>query len=124
MPERNESSPVIGKTPQNGDWREFRRLCETSCLSPFCPKTRRFVDQTMPSRRTTTQDFAVCIRNIGVGASLKVRKLYMVLDDPDAEANDIIRVIDESGEDYVYPARRFQKLALPGEVQRALRLAC
>ena len=77
----------------------------------------------MPSRRTKMKDFAVCIRNTGFGASLEVRKLYPVVDDPDAEANDLIRVVDESGEDYVYPARLFQRLALPGEVQRALLLA-
>jgi hypothetical protein len=45
------------------------------------------------------------------------------VDDPDAEANDLIRVIDESGEDYVYPARLFQRLTLSIEIQRALRLA-
>ena len=77
----------------------------------------------MPSRQMKSQGFAVCIRNAGFGASLELRKLYPVLDDPDAEANDLIRVIDESGEDYVYPARLFQRLKLPGEVQRALRLA-
>jgi hypothetical protein len=49
--------------------------------------------------------------------------LYPVLNDPDAEANDLIRVIDESGDDYIYPARLFQRLTLPAEVQRALRLA-
>jgi len=65
----------------------------------------------------------VCLRNAGYAASLVIRKLYPVLRDPDAEANDLIRVIDESGEDYVYPARLFQKLTLPAEVQRALRLA-
>jgi hypothetical protein len=70
-----------------------------------------------------SRGFAVCIRNAGFGASLELRKLYPVLDDPDAEANALIRVIDESGEDYVYPARLFQRLTLPGEVQRALRLA-
>lgn len=63
------------------------------------------------------------MRNAGYAASLEIRKLYPVLRDPDAEANALIRVIDESGEDYVYPARLFQKLALPAEVQRALRLA-
>ncbi len=77
----------------------------------------------MPSRRTKTQDYAVCVGNSGFGASLEVRKLYAVVDDRDAEANGLIRVVDESGEDYAYPARMFQKLALPGEVQRALRLA-
>jgi hypothetical protein len=49
--------------------------------------------------------------------------LYPVVVDPDAEANHLIRVIDESGEDYVYPAGLFQKLTLPVELQRALRLA-
>ncbi|HEY1497416.1 MAG TPA: hypothetical protein VGF49_22820 [Candidatus Solibacter sp.] len=65
----------------------------------------------------------MCLRNGGFDASLEVRKLYPVVDDPDAEANNLIRVIDESGEDYVYPASLFQKLELPAEVQRVLRLA-
>jgi hypothetical protein len=77
----------------------------------------------MTSRRTKTKEFAVCIRNVGFGASLEVRKLYPVVADLDAEANDLIRVVDESGDDYVYPARLFQRLALPGDVQRALLLA-
>jgi hypothetical protein len=42
---------------------------------------------------------------------------------PDAAANGLIRVIDESGEDYLYPARLFQKLTLPIELQRALHVA-
>jgi hypothetical protein len=56
-------------------------------------------------------------------ASLELRKLYAVMDDQDAEANDLIRIIDESGEDYVYPARFFERLHLSSEIQRALRLA-
>ena len=77
----------------------------------------------MPTRRRKTEGFAVCLRSAGYTASLEPRKLYPVLRDPDAEANDLIRVIDESGEDYLYPARLFQKLILPVELQRALRLA-
>ena len=77
----------------------------------------------MLSRRMKTRSFAVCVRNVGYRASLEVRKLYPVVDDPDAEANDLIRVIDESGEDYVYPTSLFHRLTLPVEVQRALRLA-
>jgi hypothetical protein len=65
----------------------------------------------------------VCLRNRGYAASLEVRKLYPVVDDPEAAANDLIRVIDESGEDYLYPARLFQKLTLPIELQHALRVA-
>jgi hypothetical protein len=70
-----------------------------------------------------TESYAVCIRNAGFGASLETRKLYPVVADPDAETNNLIRVIDESGEDYVYPARLFQRLTLPKDIQRALRLA-
>jgi hypothetical protein len=77
----------------------------------------------MTSRRTKTNDFAVCIRNKGYAASLELRKLYPVLPDADAEANGLIRVIDESGDDYLYPAQLFQRLALPNEIQRALQLA-
>ena len=77
----------------------------------------------MASHRTKTQGFAVCLRNAGFEASLEIRKLYPVVNDPDAERNALIRVVDESGEDYVYPADLFQKLTLPAEIQRALRLA-
>ena len=65
----------------------------------------------------------MCLRNAGFAASLEVRKLYPFISDPDAEANGLIRVIDESGEDYLYPARLFRKLTLPAEIQRALRMA-
>ena len=70
-----------------------------------------------------TDGFAVCLRNRGFAASLEVRKLYPFVDDPDAEANDLIRVVDESGEDYLYPSRFFRKLALPDDLRRALRKA-
>jgi len=77
----------------------------------------------MASRRRKTEGFAVCIRNAGFRASLEVRKLYAVVEDADAAKDDLIRIIDESGEDYLYPASLFQKLTLPAEIQRALRLA-
>jgi len=77
----------------------------------------------MRTHRARTEGFAVCLRNRGYAASLEVRKLYPVVSDPDAAANDLIRVIDESGEDYLYPARLFRKLVLPIELQRALRVA-
>jgi hypothetical protein len=73
--------------------------------------------------RVRTQGFAVCLRNEGADVSLEVRKLYPFIDDPNAEAEDLIRVIDESGEDYLYPARFFRKLALPNGLRRALRVA-
>jgi hypothetical protein len=73
--------------------------------------------------RTKTVGFVVCVRNKGFAASLETRKLYPFLSDPDAEAHNLIRVIDESGEDYLYPARLFRRLSLPSDIQRALRLA-
>jgi len=77
----------------------------------------------MQSPRGKSRDFAVCIRNTGYPASLEIRKLYAIVKDPNAEENDLIRVIDESGEDYVYPVEFFQRLALPVELQRVLTLA-
>lgn len=51
--------------------------------------------------------FAVCIRNAGYPASLELRKLYEVRSDPEAEQHGMLRVIDESGEDYLFPAAMF-----------------
>jgi hypothetical protein len=47
--------------------------------------------------------FAVCVRNDEYEGALELRKIYEVLEDPDAEPHDLVRVIDESGEDYLYP---------------------
>jgi hypothetical protein len=57
------------------------------------------------------EGFAVCLRNRGHAASLEVRKLCPVLKDPEAAANDLVLVIDESGEDYLYPSRFFRRIA-------------
>ena len=65
----------------------------------------------------------MCLQNDGFTASLEVRKLYQFIDDPGAEANNLIRVVDESGDEYLYPARMFRKLALPSDVRRALQIA-
>jgi hypothetical protein len=64
--------------------------------------------------------FAVCINNTGYAASLEVRKLYEVIDDPQAESDAMIRVVDESGEDYLYSAARFVFAPLPASVEQAV----
>ena len=64
--------------------------------------------------------FAVCIDNRGYPASLELHKLYRVLPDAAAAAHKDFRVIDESGEDYLYPAKRFLLVDLPQTVRRAL----
>ena len=67
-----------------------------------------------------TVHFAVCLNNEGYRASLEVGKLYRVVPDAEAEANDLIRVVDESGEDYAFSAARFRAVELPPDVERAL----
>ena len=64
--------------------------------------------------------FAVCIDNEGYEASLELGKLYQVIPDEEANANDLIRVVDESGEDYAFAATRFHALEVPPVVQKAL----
>jgi hypothetical protein len=56
---------------------------------------------------------ALCVDNEGYAASLKKRKLYVILPDPAAEKHRLIRIIDESGEDYLYPKTLFHSVALP-----------
>ncbi len=64
--------------------------------------------------------FAVCIRNTGYLASLELRKLYEVIDDSDAENDSMLRVVDESGEDYLFPADMFAVVDLPSSVEEAV----
>jgi len=64
--------------------------------------------------------FAVCLNNDGYKASLEVGKLYRFIPDKEAEAEGLIRVIDESGEDYAFSTDRFHPVALPVTVEKAL----
>ena len=61
-------------------------------------------------------EFVICIDNHGYEVSLEMRKLYEVMVDADAEKHGQIRVIDESGEDYLYPATLFDRVTLPAHV--------
>ena len=70
----------------------------------------------MNQRKNTTPLFAVCVDNSGYPASLELYKIYRVLPDDDAAADGDLRVIDESGEDYLYPADRFVLIDLPQAV--------
>jgi len=64
--------------------------------------------------------FAVCIGNEDYEASLELHKIYRVIPDEDAAADGDVRVIDESGEDYLYPADWFVFLELPHLVEKSL----
>jgi hypothetical protein len=71
-------------------------------------------------QRKTARHFAVCINNRGYPASLELHKIYLVLPDEGAAEDGDIRVIDESGEDYLYAADRFVEVELPQTVRRSL----
>jgi len=66
--------------------------------------------------------FALCIENKDC-EDLEKRKIYQVLPDDEAEKEGYLRIIDESGEDYLYPQSYFILVQLPREAQEALRVA-
>ena len=63
--------------------------------------------------------FAVCIDNAAYPDDLKMRTIYQVLPDESAARSNYIRVVDETGEDYLYPAELFVIIDVPAEVQKA-----
>jgi hypothetical protein len=69
-----------------------------------------------PSRRR----LLLCLRNSGYEASLERRKIYAAVPDRAAAARGLVRIIDESGEDYLYPAKLFAPIQLPTAVRRAV----
>ncbi|MGH7569484.1 MAG: hypothetical protein ACREL9_11070 [Gemmatimonadales bacterium] len=72
----------------------------------------------MMRRSTVRGRFAVCVKNEGYPASLERWKIYQVIPDRDAERQHQIWVIDESGEDYLYPRKYFRLVALPAPLRR------
>lgn len=68
----------------------------------------------------STHNFVICVRNAGHEASLELRKIYERLPDEDAGADEMIRIIDESGEDYLFPSDFFVSVELPESVERAV----
>ena len=66
------------------------------------------------------QPFVICLRNYEYPASLEKRKLYVKVPDPEAEKRHYIRVIDESGEDYLYPEGYFAEVELSDETRQAI----
>jgi hypothetical protein len=64
--------------------------------------------------------FAVCIKNASYLASLELHKIYRVIPDKDAAEDGDIGVVDESGEDYLYPADYFAPIKAPAAVEKSL----
>ena len=113
--------------------REARRYDYTtarSALSNFTgTKLTVSADMSSRSKATSTKsralrrrpvDFVLCGRNDGYEVSLERRKLYVTIPDPQAAADGLIRVIDESGDDYLFPSEWFVAVQLPVTVRRAL----
>jgi hypothetical protein len=73
--------------------------------------------------KRTEPRFVVCVKNKGYAASLELRKLYQVVADATAAKLGQIRVIDESGEDYLYPEEYFVPVQLPQAAEKAVRRA-
>ena len=74
----------------------------------------------MRQQKKAALKFAVCINNTDYLASLELHKIYRVLPDDDAAIDGDVRVIDESGEDYLYPADYFVFVELPQAVEKSL----
>lgn len=68
----------------------------------------------------TVGKIVVCIRNTGYEVSLERRKIYSLVPDPEAKKHKMLRVVDESGEDYLYPEDYFLSVALPPAIRQAV----
>ena len=68
----------------------------------------------------TTRQFAVCVQNADYPASLEKHKIYRVIPDDAATAEGDLRIVDESGEDYLYPAEWFVVVKLPRAVEESV----
>jgi hypothetical protein len=65
-------------------------------------------------------EFVVCVRNEGYEVALELRKIYQAIPDTSAESHQLLRVIDESGEDYLYPSDFFLPIELPKALEKAV----
>jgi hypothetical protein len=70
--------------------------------------------------KAVSKQLVVCVDNDGYPASLEKRKIYVSLRDLVAEKRGLLRIIDESGEDYLYPKTFFRPIALPQSVKKAV----
>jgi hypothetical protein len=111
-----EKAKGNGNNP-NGRW--IDSPCGSTLVRSNRHRPQRDQDQTLLGRyamkraRSRAGRFALCIDNAEYPASLETRKLYEVLPDNEAASRRQLRIVDESGEDYLYPARYFRLVTLP-----------
>lgn len=72
------------------------------------------------SSRDRRRKFVVCLSNERYPASLEVRKIYVTVPDAGAVKLGMLRVIDESGEDYLYPSEQFGEIELPRRIAKVI----
>ena len=70
--------------------------------------------------KVQTKQLVVCVDNEGYAASLEKQKIYIALRDAGAEKHGLVRIVDESGDDYLYPKAFFRSIALPQSVRKAV----
>lgn len=70
--------------------------------------------------RKLRQYTVICLNNDGYEVSLEKRKIYIAFSDNDADKHGLMRIVDESGEDYLYPSKLFTQVELPPRVYRAV----
>ena len=83
-------------------------------------KRKRYLDENMRKSKASEPVFAVCMNNEHYPTSLELHKIYRVIPDENAAKDGDIRVVDESGEDYLYRAKDFVVIDLPAKVRGAL----
>jgi hypothetical protein len=76
----------------------------------------------MSNQLPEVPEYAVCIDNSDFPASLELHKIYRVLPDEDAASDGDIRIVDESGEDYLYSVDRFVPITVPAAVRKSMEL--
>jgi len=70
--------------------------------------------------KTPAKQLVVCLDNEGYAASLEKRKIYIALHDTAAAKHGLLRIVDESGDDYLYPKASFRAIAVPIALKKAI----
>lgn len=73
----------------------------------------------MKKQKVAVHHFVVCLKNTGYHASLELHKIYRILPDEEAKETGDVRIIDESGEDYLYPSSWFADIKVPRPVEQS-----
>jgi hypothetical protein len=127
----NSGAQRLWKAYGRGSWRKLKgfariqlkdaRSCERSYIGmkPMASAKKNSRSNASSRKKSKPETFALCVSNEEYPASLEVRKLYRVIYDPSAAGHDMVRVVDESGDDYLYPADYFVSLRLPASVKLA-----